>query len=275
MSQENPTIEEAETDENSGKNSGGESGAGANSGSSAAPVEIDTDTDDYAANLMMQQSRARSTSNHADPNDDSEKSEENEAKLENEIKNLAKDEEEQMSVADLYYMAEFIIELIDTFSSEGAKWYSGEESAEKFELPSVKKKKLAKLLAAVLYKYQVKLGPVAALAFMAIFYFGGVWRTAHQIRNKKKASLVLKTKKKKATETRIEKLSTDEKPEKPTVLSVLKEGPKDAKTIADLIKMKQSLIYGTLRVLVQSDQIRVDKSVRPNLFFLPKTKAKP
>lgn len=94
-------------------------------------------------------------------------------------------DEEGLSEEDLFITAELVIEMFDGFNSIGVGAFAKEPS-HKFELESSKKKTLTALLAKVFYRYQAKMGPVAALVIAALLYFGMTWKMGYDIRKEKK-----------------------------------------------------------------------------------------
>lgn len=266
-------VENSNSDETNKNNSNPNPG---NNNKPKAEVILDDDDDDYVKNLMNKQANARSKANAENTTGSGPNGESTEAELEAEIKGLSEDEDSKMSVGDLYAAAEFAIELLDTFASEGARYWSKEPTAEQFELPERKKKKLAKLLAALLYRWQVKLGPGAAFMLMCALYFGGSFKKAHKIRQQKKAAEERKVVVKKDRVKLIKKKAVSPQPEKPTIFTILKKEPASIGEIISALKaggvvgVKYHVVYKDLKRFVIEDKIRVDTTKKPQLYFLPK-----
>lgn len=96
-------------------------------------------------------------------------------------------EETKMSAKDLHMIAELIIEALDGVNAMGVGAFSGSDPS-KYEMPLYKRKHLTVLLAKVLWIYQIKLGPVATLAFVAVLAIGGTWRQGYKDKKQNEAN---------------------------------------------------------------------------------------
>ncbi len=94
-------------------------------------------------------------------------------------------EDDMLDEKDLLLAAELVIELIDGLNSIAVGAFA-KESASRFELEASKKKKLALILAKVLYKYQAKVGPLATLILALLLFMGMQWRLGFEVRKEKK-----------------------------------------------------------------------------------------
>ena len=94
-------------------------------------------------------------------------------------------EDDMLDEKDLLLAAELVIELVDGLNSISVGAFA-KESASKFELEASKKKKLALILAKVLYKYQAKVGPLATLILALLLFMGMQWRLGFEVRKEKK-----------------------------------------------------------------------------------------
>jgi len=118
-------------------------------------------------------------------------------------------------------------------------------------------KRLAKSLAFAFYKSQVKFGPWTAVIILAVLYFGGPWKLAHEKRKEnklkeKELSLKSKTKEK----TKQEKIQKFDR----IVLSRLEEeGQKTVKQLESLTDNSNAVVRASLKRLIIAKKVKTNK----------------
>lgn len=197
-----------------------------------------------------------------------------EDKLNAEIPKLAagEDADQSFSAYDLYELAYVLVDMLDMFNSSWAAAYSRDPNLNPthFEITEKKKKRIAKNLAVLLYKWQVKLGPVFVLVLGLLLAFGGTWKKAYSIRKGR-----LKEEKKALREKLNKKQQHQSQTRKKSILEVLKAGPKTVKELHKVFpKTALHEIRKELKKLAETNQIKIDTTVSPYQYSLLKTETK-
>ncbi len=152
------------------------------SGASSDGPEIDWETNSFAANITDQPTIDSKAAESDDIKAEEPSDKEKDAYMKDELDG---DDSGKLSLEDLKLTAELVIELFDAVNSTAVGAWT-KEKAERFELTATKRKTLTTILAKAFYRYQAKLGPIAALVIASLLYFGMTWKMGWDIKKAKK-----------------------------------------------------------------------------------------
>lgn len=194
-----------------------------------------------------------------------------EDKLNADIPKLAsgQDADQNFSAYDLYELAYVLVDMLDMLNSSWACSFSrdSELNATHFEITEKKKKRIAKNLAVLLYKWQVKIGPIFVLLLGLLLAFGGTWKKAYSIR-KGRLKEERKILKQKLNKKQQQQSQTTQK----SILEVLKGGKRTVKQLMTVFpKRKQVDIRNELKKLMESNLVKVDATSNPYNYSLIKS----
>lgn len=191
-----------------------------------------------------------------------------EDKLNADIPKLAsgQDADQNFSAYDLYELAYVLVDMLDMLNSSWACSYSrdAELNATHFEITEKKKKRIAKNLAVLLYKWQVKIGPVFVLLLGLLLAFGGTWKKAYSIR-KGRLKEERKILKQKLSKKQQHQSQTTQK----SIMEVLKAGERTIKQLMVVFpKRKMQDIRNEIKKLMENNLVKADTSSNPYKYSL-------
>lgn len=223
---------------------------------SSASTDVESDVvwgdNSFAENLFQQPTKQSEAESDEPDLGDFEPTEEEKREY---LANTVGEEDSQMTVKELMSVAEFGIEFVDALNSNAVRWYAKEKKSDQFELETSKKKRLATMLAKVLYIYQVKMGPITGLVLAALLYFGLTWKKGHEVR---KSNLELEQQK--ILERRKERAMKQREAMNNRIISHIAVEALTLKEIAERTGKKAETIKKYLKRLVDNGQIIADHS---------------
>lgn len=222
--------------------------------------------DDYADNLLKKKTKAAAPDPTIEDQQDPDK-------VSKEVENISKDKiDQKINSYDCYLAAKFVIKLLHALVVEGCRWWAEEDSGKQFRVPASELDDLSKMLGAIFYKWQVKIGVVGVFVMMFLMTFGGSMWQAHTVRKEKSGSKKGRRKRKKRKlKTQAEKTDQGFKPSKKQVkiLELLKE---NNRTVKQLLKnftgTNETAVRRELKSLVDERVIVEDKTNTPYVYKL-------
>lgn len=221
-------------------------------------IKVEYQPNDYAKNLA-----AANTGTSSAPLEEDEEGKN--ASGPSEKKSSGDSEEEQdgeeWSEEDLRDGAEFTIEFLDAISANACKAIAKEEDPTQFELTPNQKSRLTKILTRIFIKYQVKMGPMAALILALLMYFGLNFKDAYSIRMKKKTDEEEK-------QQQLHKQKKKQQQQKIQTVMMAKLGEKEL-TLSELsgkMKMDEKMVRKMLKSFADQDLIVVNDTEMPNKY---------
>ena len=157
--------------------------------------------------------------------------------------------------------AEFIIEFLDAIGANACKYIAKEKDSTQFELTKDQKERLVAVLAKVLAKYQIKMGPVATFFVGFLMFFGMNFKEAYSMRLEKQKEEA----EKQEIETAKKKKIVKEK-KRAQILSRLIDKELTLSELADEVDMEERAVRRVLNVLRQDEQIVVNTEETPQKY---------
>lgn len=218
-------------------------------------------SEDFVTNLYEKKKAPSTASLDIDPDY-------TEDKLNAEIPKLAdgQDADQSFTAYDLYELAYVLVDMLDMLNSAWAFSYSrdSELNATHFEITEKKKKRIAKNLAVLLYKWQVKIGPIFVLILGLLLAFGGTWKKAYSIR-KGRLKEEQKLLKQKLSKKQQQQSQTTQK----SIVEVLKAGERTIKQLMVVFpRRKETDIRKEIKKLMESNLVKADTTNNPHKYSL-------
>lgn len=239
-----------------------------NSGASQSSVddpEVDSGGYDFAENLMSQQTQQSSAG--PDPHQQAKAAAEEDPlsglSEQEKMEKLLEDEVEQkMTAEELIDVANFGVEVVDTFNSHAAAKYALAKSSEQFELEQNQKRKLAIQGAKMLAKMETKMPPWAVFVLMLILYLAGTWKVAYDVRKANKEMIEEQEK-----EKRKEVIMKRRAQMKNRVMAHLMGGRYTLKELAGKCGLKEEQLRPALTEMVNDAEVTLDASETPAKYY--------